>query len=79
MSILTHPLMRSGEPPRMGPPLEAYKRETDALWGQFSNAKDELQIKNNTISTPVTVSGIHSHSRQCTDSVNKRNVLKYNP
>ena len=50
------------------------KRETDALWAQFPNAKDELQIKNNTISTPVTVSGIHSHSRQCTDSVNKCNV-----
>ena len=62
-----------------GPHWKRGKRETDALWGQFPNAKDELQIKNNTISTPVTVSGIHSHSRQCTDSVNKCNVLKYNP
>ena len=56
----------------------ANERQTPC-WGQFPNAKDALQIKNNTISTPVTVLGIHSHSRQCTDSVNKCNVLKYNP
>ena len=38
------------------------QRETVTLVGPMT-LKESLQIKNNRLSTPVTVSGIHSHSK----------------
>ena len=46
------------------PPLEAYQTRDRRPGGPNYSNRKLLQIKNNSISTPVTISGIHKHFRQ---------------
>ena len=55
--------------PRLGPTVgRVSKKETVTLVGPMT-LKESLQIRNNRLSIPVTVSGIHSHSKTSKDMI----------
>ena len=57
-------MMRGDAPPRLGSATGRAQTGDVGSPGGPMTRKASLQIRNNSLSIPVTVSGIHSHSRQ---------------
>ena len=70
----TELVLRGGRPHGRGPPLEAASNERERRPGGPMTPRIITNRKHNTLSIPVTVSRIHSHSK-----TGKLNVINNNP